>query len=195
MRCFVAVDVPAKTRDAIAEAASALREAGPRAEVSWAKPEKMHLTLKFLGEVAEATAPRLASAFAEVAARHAPFTLVAGGMGGFPSRSRPRVLWAGLVEGRREIGLLAADVERACESLGFPLEARPFRGHLTIGRVRSPRAIGRVVAAMDAFDEAVFGRWTVGELVFYRSHLHGSAGSTYEPLGRFALGRSASELR
>jgi 2'-5' RNA ligase len=188
MRCFVAVDLPAEVRDAIAEAASALRAAGPRADVSWTRPEKMHLTLKFLAEVPEPTAPRLATALAGVAARHAPFTLVAGGVGGFPSRARPRVLWAGLTDGVREVGRLAADVELACEPLGFALESRPFRGHLTIGRVRMPRGIGRVVAAMDPYDDAVFGRWTVRELVLYRSHLHGSAGSTYEPLGRYALG-------
>jgi RNA 2',3'-cyclic 3'-phosphodiesterase len=196
MRCFVAVDLPAETRDAIAQAASALRAANPRAEVSWVRPEKMHLTLKFLADLPDATAPRMEAALAEVAARHARFTLVAGGVGGFPSRTRPRVVWAGLTDGVREVGRLAADVELACEPLGFPLEARPFRGHLTIGRVRSPRGISRVVAAMDGFDTAVFGRWTVHEIALYRSHLHGSAGSTYERLGQFALnGVSATEPR
>jgi 2'-5' RNA ligase len=191
----VAVDLPAEVRDAIAESSSALRAANPRAQVSWTKPEKMHLTLKFLADVPDPTLSRLRTALAAVAIRHARFTLVACGVGGFPSRARPRVLWAGLTEGMREVGRLAADVERACEPLGFPLESRPFRGHLTIGRVRAPRGIGRIVAAMDRFESAVFGRWTVGEIVLYRSHLHGSAGSTYEPLGQFALAGSASEPR
>jgi RNA 2',3'-cyclic 3'-phosphodiesterase len=187
MRCFVAIDLPAETRTAIAQAAAELRSAHPRADVSWTRPEKMHLTLEFLGEVAEATLPGLARALAGVAARHAPFALGAGGLGGFPSATRPRVLWAGLTDGVRELGRLAADVERACEPLGFPLESRPFRGHLTIGRVRSPRGVARVVAAFDRFDGAVFGSWTVGEVVLYRSHLHGAAGATYEALGRFTL--------
>lgn len=190
MRCFVAVDLPAETRDAVAAAATALRTANPRADVAWTRPEKMHLTLKFLADVPEDAEPELAAALAAVAARHAAFALTAGGVGCFPSTSQPRVLWAGLTAGVRELGRLAAEVEYACVPLGYPLEARPFRGHLTIGRVRSPRGVGRVVAAMDRFAGAVFGAWTVGEIVLYRSHLHGSAGSTYEALGRFALSAS-----
>ena len=109
-------------------------------------------------------------------------------MGAFPGPARPRVLWVGLSGGLREIGRLAADVERACVPLGVPLAARPFRGHVTIGRVRTPRSIGRVLGAMEAFAAQAFGTWTVREIVLYRSHLHGAAGSVYEPLARFPLG-------
>ena len=188
MRCFVAVDLPEATRDAIAAAQARLREAGPRADVGWVDARKLHLTLKFLGEVPEATVDALAGELAAVARRHEPFALTAGGMGGFPSRTRPRVLWAGLADGLREIGLLAADVERTCIPLGFPMESRPFRGHATIGRVRSPRGLSRVLAAMGGLEHERFGTWTVREIILYRSHLRGSAGSVYEPLARLTLG-------
>ena len=188
MRCFVAVDLSSEARHAIAGAQASLRVVGPRAEVSWVDPVKMHLTLKFLGEVAEDALAAVTRAVGAVAQRHAPFTLVAGGLGVFPGRSRPRVLWAGLTGGLREIGLLAVDVERACAPLGFPPEARPFRGHVTLGRVRSPRSLVRVLDAMDALAERSFGTWTVEDVVLYRSHLHGSRGSVYEPLARLALG-------
>ena len=192
MRCFVAVDLAAETRDAIAAAQAKLRAAAPRAEVGWIDPAKMHLTLKFLGEVDETRRDGIEEALGDVARRHAQFVLTAGGAGSFPGPSRPRVLWIGLTGGLREIGLLAADVERACAPLGFPPEARPFRGHVTLGRVRSPRGIGRVVRAMEALDGAVFGRWTVHEVVLYRSHLGGSRGARYEALGRFALGTGSA---
>jgi 2'-5' RNA ligase len=187
VRCFVAVDLPAAVRDAIGDAQARLRAAGPRAEIGWIDPAKMHLTLKFLGEVDETQRDAIEAALAGVAGRHAPFALTGGGAGSFPGPSRPRVLWTGLTAGLREIGLLAADVELACTPLGFPLEARPFRGHVTLGRVRSPRGIGRVMRAMEPLDGATFGTWTVHEIVFYRSHLGGSHGSRYEALARFAL--------
>jgi 2'-5' RNA ligase len=187
MRCFVAIDLPAETRDAIGAAQARLRATSPRAEIGWIDPAKMHLTLEFLGEVDEAQHDAIDAALAAVAGRHAPFALTAGGAGTFPGPARPRVLWTGLTQGLREIGLLAADVERACASLGFPPEARPFRGHVTLGRVRSPRGVGRVVRGMAALDGATFGTWTVREIVFYRSHLGGSHGSRYEALARFAL--------
>ncbi len=192
MRCFVAVDVPEATRDAIAAAQGRLREAGPRADVGWVDARKLHLTLKFLGEVPEPTVDVIRDALAVIARRHEPFALAAGGMGGFPSRARPRVLWAGLTDGLREIGLLAADVERACVPLGFPMDSRPFRGHATIGRVRSPRGISRVLAAMEGLERESFGAWTVREIILYRSHLRGSAGSVYEPLARLVLGSASA---
>ena len=188
MRCFVAVDLSDEAREAIAAAQARLRAAGPRADVAWVDAAKLHLTLKFLGEVAESALAGLRATLDEVADRHAAFALVAGGMGGFPSRTRPRVLWAGLTDGLREIGRLAADVERACAALGWAMEARPFRGHVTIGRVRSPRGLSRVVNALGTLENARFGAWTVREIVLYRSHLRGSAGSVYEPLARILLG-------
>lgn len=185
MRCFVAVDLSDATRDAIAAAQARLRGAAPNADLSWVNPAKLHLTLKFLGEVEEPS--ELRPALADVAAAHRPFALEAGGLGGFPSGVRPRVLWIGLRSGLREIGLLAADVERACQQKGFPLDARPFRGHVTIARVRSQRGLGRVLRAVEGERETTFGAWTAREVVLYRSRLGGSAGSTYEPLGRAAL--------
>ena len=187
MRCFVAVDLPDDVRAAVAAMQADVHAGTPRADVGWTDATKLHLTLKFLGEFRDELLPDVRAALEDVVHRHAPFATAAGGVGQFPSPSRPRVLWIGLTAGLREIGLLAADVERACVPLGFPLEARPFRGHVTIGRVRSPRGVGRVVAAM-ADAPTAFGSWTVREVVMYRSHLRGSQGSLYEPLARLPLG-------
>lgn len=187
MRCFVAVDLSEATRDAIAAVQARLRGAAPNADVGWVNPTKLHLTLKFLGEV-DGPTDALRLELAGVACEHGPFDLSVGGIGGFPTGPRPRVLWIGLRGGLREIGLLAADVERACQRVGFPLDARPFRGHVTIARVRSPRGLSRVVRAMEAERESELGTWMVREVVLYRSHLGGSAGSTYEPLERLPLG-------
>jgi RNA 2',3'-cyclic 3'-phosphodiesterase len=187
MRCFVAVDLPDDVRAAVAAVQADARAAAPRADVGWVDASKMHLTLKFLGEIADDVVADVRAAIERVAGGHAPFELAAGGAGQFPNPARPRVLWVGLTAGLREIGLLAAEIERACLPLGFPLEARPFRGHVTIGRVRSPRGIARVVKAMQAAPAAL-GAWTARDVVLYRSHLRGAQGSLYEPLARAVLG-------
>jgi 2'-5' RNA ligase len=192
MRCFVAVDVPETVRAAIGVTQATWRDAAPRADVGWTDVAKLHVTLKFLGEVPETIVPAIADALAAIAARHAAFDLTASGVGCFPGPSRPRVLWSGFGAGLRELGLLAAEVERACVPLGFPLEARPFRGHATLGRVRSPRGIARVLRAMAAVGAPTFGTWTVLQLVLYRSHLRGTKGSLYEPLARLPLGGVSS---
>ncbi len=195
MRCFVAIDLSAETRDAIADAQAGLRAIAPRADIGWIDPAKMHLTLKFLGEVDEAQREPIGTALASVGHAHAPFELAAAGAGTFPGPARPRVLWVGLKSGLREIGLLAADVERACAPLGFPPEARPFRGHVTLGRVRAPRGVGRVVRAMSALQGTTFGTWTAREIVLYRSHLGGGRGARYEPLARFPIDASSARER
>jgi 2'-5' RNA ligase len=192
VRCFVAVDLSGEARDAVAEAAGALRERGPRADVKWVDPANLHLTLEFLGEVTEDRIVAVRAALGRVAGGHAPFELGMAGIGGFPSLGRPRVLWAGVSHGLRELGLLAADVERAMAPLGFPPESRPFSGHVTLGRVRTPRGLRRVLDAAAALEGQPFGAWTVREIVLYRSHLRPS-GSVYEPLATLALGRSVVE--
>jgi 2'-5' RNA ligase len=187
MRCFVAVDLPDDVRAAVSAVQDRVRAEAPRADVAWVDAEKLHLTLKFLGEVADDAVPDVRAAVEDVARRHAPFATEAGGAGQFPSGSRPRVLWVGLTAGLREIGLLAAEIERACLPLGFPLDPRLFRGHVTIGRVRSPRGIVRATTAL-ASSPAALGAWTVRDVVLYRSHLRGAQGSLYEPLARVTLG-------
>jgi 2'-5' RNA ligase len=190
VRCFVAVDPPDGVRTAILGVREALREAGPRADVRWNDPAGLHLTLSFLGETDEVRVDDVCGALEGVAGRHRAFVVGAGGIGGFPSLERPRVLWVGLVDGLREIGLLAADVERSLLPLGFPLAARPFNGHVTIGRVRSPRGVSRVSRAAVMLKDRELGRWPVHELVLYRSHLQ-PGGAVYEALARFPLSLEA----
>lgn len=187
MRCFVAIEVPDDVRAALGGAQTRLREASPRADVRWSDPAKLHLTMRFLGEVTLETAAAVGVAVEAVAARHAPLRLEASGLGAFPGPGRPRVLWAGIGGDLRGLGLLAAEVERALVPLGFPLEARPFRPHLTLARVRSPRGVAAVIAAFGAVGPGSFGAWTADALTLFRSHLH-PTGSIYEPLAHVPLG-------
>ena len=186
MRCFVALDLPDDVRAALERTQASLRREAPRADLRWVAPAGLHVTLKFLGEVPEDALAPVADAVRATAAAHAAITLALAGLGGFPSLARPRVLWAGIPTGVAEVGRLAAALERVLEPLGFPPENRPFRGHVTIARVRSPRGLGRIRAAIEAAPDVDFGSWTANEVILFRSHLR-PTGAEYEALATLPL--------
>jgi 2'-5' RNA ligase len=179
------VDVSPPVRQALAELQGRLRKAAPAADVRWVRPESVHLTLKFLGEVAEERVGAVERALAEAVVGHHPLGLVARGAGGFPTGRRPRVVWAGVEGDVDTLGRLAADVERTVAPLGWPTEARPFAAHLTLGRVRVPKR-GPLGDAIEAAAGVELGAWAVGEVVLYRSRLR-PTGAVYEPIARLVL--------
>jgi RNA 2',3'-cyclic 3'-phosphodiesterase len=133
VRAFVAVFPPPEVRETLARAARKLPVSG---EVRWVRPANVHLTLKFLGDVAEADLSRVAEVLETIRGRHEPFEVALSGFGAFPSGSRARIFWAGIGEGSERLHALARDVELSLEPLGFEREARPYTPHLTLGRAR-----------------------------------------------------------
>jgi 2'-5' RNA ligase len=187
LRCFVAIELPDAVRSALGAAQERLRASAPRADVRWVDPAGMHLTLKFLGKVPAERVGAVRAAVGEVAALHPPMALVCAGLGVFPGPGRPRVFWAGLTGPLAELGRLAREIELAVEPLGFPREARPFTGHVTLGRARSTRGVAHVVEALVEIGSLEFGGWTAGEVVLFQSHLH-PTGARYEAVARLDLG-------
>ncbi len=150
----------------IAELAGGLKKdlAGAFAGASWVRPENIHLTLKFLGELSPARAGEVAEVLKGTAEGLEPFTLRASGVGGFPNLTRPRVLWVGIEESEALLSLYE-EIEQALSYIGIEKETRPFRAHLTLCRTRpatEPGAIGSftrllgrdidVDFSVDAFD-------------------------------------------
>ena len=179
MRLFVAVNLPAEVRDAVAAAARPLVAVAPA--LAWVSPERLHLTVKFLGECAEEAVPALGAALDGVAFRHREFGLDLKDVGAFPNFRRPRVVWIG-VEHAARLELLQHDVERACEGLGHEVEGRPFRPHLTLARVRAPlppasaQALARAARAVRFHHEV-----SVTSIDLMRS-TSGAGGSRYDRL-------------
>ena len=133
VRLFIAINLPESERQAIHHATAPLREAARG--VTWVAAECIHLTMKFLGETpAEALAP-VRGALTEVARRFQPMRLDVGGVGAFPHLRSPRIFWMGIA-GDSKLELLHHDVELACEALGHEVDARAFRPHVTLGRVK-----------------------------------------------------------
>lgn len=185
MRAFVAVPVGDAVRDVLVRVQEALRRA--EADVRWVEPANLHLSLKFLGEVSEEQAARLGDLLAAEAPRWPRMALEVAGIGTFPERGLPRVVWAGCRGDVAKLAGLAQAVERAAEQVGVPREGKPFVAHLTIGRVKSPRNAKRLTAAIGNQREVPVGREEVGRFVLYRSTLT-PEGPVYEEVAEFPLG-------
>jgi 2'-5' RNA ligase len=134
VRLFLAINPPEEVRRETRAATAALREAAP--ELAWVGDERIHLTLKFLGEQSDDRLDEIQEALAAVTARHRELLMSVGGVCAFPNFRRARVVWIGVNPDPR-LELLHHDVEVACERLGFPVEGRPFRPHITLARVKT----------------------------------------------------------
>ena len=190
MRCFIAVDLSDEVRSTLDSTQERLRARAPKADLRWVDPAGLHLTLQFLGEVSDPLLDDVRSAVVTAATSVSPLALACRGLGTFPGLTRPRVVWAGIRGAMDDLGRLAAACQRACEPLGFVPEKRPFRGHVTLARVRSPRGFGPLARAIESAADDDFGAWTATEVVLYRSHLR-RTGAVYEALDRVPLGHAA----
>jgi RNA 2',3'-cyclic 3'-phosphodiesterase len=178
VRTFVAVFPPPAVRRALSDAALELPVAG---EVRWVRPENVHLTLKFLGDVPEDDLGRIAEALEQVSLRHGPFEAELSGFGAFPSARSARILWAGIGEGSEALRSLARDVDASLEPLGFEREDRAYVPHLTLGRAR-----GRPVSLEAGGTPPPVSGFLVGSVELVESVL-GGAQSAYATLATYLL--------
>ncbi len=185
MRTFVAIALQDSARREAEALLDALRSAPGADAVRWVRPEALHVTLRFLGEIDEARVAPLAGALAASAAACPAFELSLGAVRGFPSPRRPRVV-ACEVAPAEPLAALAASVEEAVCAAGFAPDERAFRPHLTLGRVRSGRR-----AAVPECSAPEGARMRVDRIVLFRSVL-GSSGSRYTPLEQVALGAAVT---
>lgn len=138
VRVFAALELPASVRQQLSAVSDGLRAALPPGSVRWVRPDGLHLTLQFYGEVDRARLPGLEAALAAAAATTGPLTLTLAGLGAFPNPARARVVWVGLAGDVDALRQLHAAVAAGGRTLGFPPDARGFNPHLTLGRVNQP---------------------------------------------------------
>ena len=161
-----------------------LRQAS--AQIVWPRPENLHLTLNFLGEVEAARLPALQQICGEAARQSTALTLTTAGLGFFPNAKRPRVVWVGLRDETQQLQPLQQRLTGALAALDFAPDDKPFRPHLTLGRIKTPLHLGALVERANAYRFPIIS-FTVTELVLMQSQLH-PAGSIYTPLWRVPLG-------
>ncbi len=190
VRSFVAVDLGAPVKAQLAGVQQELKAGIPPGSVRWVRPESVHLTLKFLGNVPSERIEKIASALRRAVQPVAPLSFLVTGAGCFPNFNRPRVVWVGVADATGALHVLQQAVESALAPLGFPPEGRPFKPHLTLGRThrRASSADARVIGqCVKALDVGTLGTVEVREIVLMRSDLS-PGGARYTPLEHIALG-------
>ncbi|NJO04217.1 MAG: RNA 2',3'-cyclic phosphodiesterase [Chloroflexaceae bacterium] len=179
MRLFVALELPDNIITHLGDVQQRLRCTGQH-PVKWVRPDTMHMTLHFLGDVAPPLLAPLQEALAAVrqtfAAEHqvAPPTVHLGEVGAFPNLRRPQVVWVGVGGDTATLSQIQQAVGVACATLGFPPEDRPFRAHLTLGRTRrdvSSAAYADLGRAIEALPPPAQAQWSPGLPYLFQSTL------------------------
>ena len=189
IRAFFAIGLPPEFREEIARLQGLLKRSG--AEVKWARPESVHLTLKFLGQVAEETIDPLAEMAAKKVSRIPAVTLGLSGTGVFPGPKRPRVAWVGLAGDMVVMRDLQSGIEEAAAEFGFEREKRNFSPHLTLGRIRSSKRVGELMSELGRVDPKPL-KFLAREVILFKSDLK-PTGAVYTPLKILPLSGSPTE--
>jgi 2'-5' RNA ligase len=190
LRLFAALELPASVLAQLAAVADSLRAAVPKDSVRWVRPEGVHLTLKFYGEVKAQRMEALRAALTAAATVVDPLTFTLSGVGAFPNLTRPRVVWAGLTGDVAALKRLQSAVEAASVRLGFAPEDKGFNPHLTLGRVNNPlrpQEHGRLANALEQAKTPPGEPFTLDALSLVQSAL-GRGGAVYTRLLSVSLG-------
>ncbi len=183
IRTFIAVDLPQQIKMEIDKMIAGFRQLN--ANIRWVKAVNLHLTLRFLGDIPEETISALAENIKANTEGFGGFDLSLSGLGAFPNLRRPRVIWIGSGSGADRLKSLAAKVEQATIDAGFGKGDKPFSSHLTIGRVKFPKGLDRLLAQIEksGYESQLFG---VNEVSIYKSDLS-PAGPKYTRLEVISL--------
>jgi 2'-5' RNA ligase len=189
VRAFIAVPLPDAIVRALGRVQHKLSRNIPEDSVRWVRPQGIHLTLKFLGDTPLDRLPPIRAALHAVAANAPAFTISVGGAGCFPNARRPRVVWIGIDEPQGRLARLHSAIEEALDNAGFPPEGRPFKPHLTLGRVNR-RSSGSDASQVGetVVDAAVnvLGQVKATQIDLIRSILQ-PTGAEYTTLASFSL--------
>jgi 2'-5' RNA ligase len=180
MRAFIAIDLPEGIHRELARQQATFRDACRDAR--WTRPEGIHLTLKFLGEITDAQVRQVTEAL-NALPNFEKFTVEVKGFGFFPDARRPRVFWAGVAVAPG-LGQLAARVEDGMESLGFAREARAYSPHLTLARFAAPRPQPQLQELVARYADLSLGQFEVSNCFLYESKLS-PHGAEYRKVARF----------
>jgi 2'-5' RNA ligase len=187
LRAFFAADLAPLARERVAAAQEALRAHAPE-RVRWVEPSKLHLTLKFLGEVAGERVPKLAAAAAARLAGRGGFEVALGGFGAFPNTRSAQVIWVGVRQGASELARLARRLDAAAAKIGVARERRPYQPHLTLGRLREPESV-----PLERAPAVEIPPFRVDEVVLYESRPD-AGGSRYVALAHLPLAGADVDL-
>ena len=184
IRAFVAIEIGDAARAACAELIQRMRLMPAR--VTWVRPENLHLTLRFLGDVSEDQIATLAAQIRPELALLASFDATLRGVGVFPHPRRPSVIWTGFESANSDVAAIQPIVEHAASAIGLTPETRPFVPHVTLGRVRRESQKGGVFAVLESVNPFATDAFTVDAVSLFSSELT-PQGVRYTRLHRLTL--------
>jgi 2'-5' RNA ligase len=184
MRLFIAIHIPDDIKQQMADVQRRIRNSG--VDASWPRPEGMHLTLKFLGEVPESRTEEIASALAAAVEKRERFRLEIHGTGAFPNGRNARVVWIGVSGDTEKLNALQAAVEQAMAALGMEREEKSFKPHLTIGRIKYIRSRESWLAALEQVKDISLPGFDVKAVSLMKSELK-RTGAEYTEIARAEL--------
>jgi 2'-5' RNA ligase len=185
IRSFLAIEIPRLIQKKIEEVQEDLQLS--EADIRWVNPEKIHLTLKFFGNIEESRIEPIVKSIERPIQSSAPFSLKVRGLGAFPHLKNPRVIWVGLVDGNEVLAYFQKQLEEELEKIGFEPEERAFHPHLTLGRMKSSKGKAELVGRMERYKEEEFGDFKVERIILFKSDLR-PTGPIYTPLRELKLG-------
>ncbi len=186
MRTFIAIELPQEIKSALSNIQAELKQA--HADVKWVKPENIHLTLKFLGEIDETLVEKICAILEGIARQNTLFNLSLSDLGAFPKLNYPRVIWIG-VTNDQPVVKIAEEIEKEAVEIGLPSESRPFSSHITVGRVRSGLNQGALIEKLIFLKKnfpASNLEFKVHSLTLFKSTLT-PTGPIYEVLSTYPL--------
>jgi 2'-5' RNA ligase len=186
VRLFIAIEIPENIRTGFASLRKEFRSIAP--QLKWVRAENLHVTLKFLGETDSTKLAALQNVLTAVRSP-GPVDIEFRGLGFFPNEKRPRVFWAGM-EASANLKSVAADIDHATHRLGFPLEARPFKPHLTLARLPLPSVPPKLLEAMKDGSSQLIGSLRTPDFHLIESQLK-STGAEYTTLQTFHFATEA----
>jgi len=185
LRTFIAFKLPEHVISLLQSVQQELISYGFK--VRWVRPENIHLTIKFLGNIHQTDLNKISGALLESAKTHGPFSFSAKGLGIFPGLSRPQVIWVGFAGEIERISRFQQHLDQSLSALGFPKENRPFQGHLTLGRFKGKTHTGKLVDALNAQSGFESEPVTIDRVILFKSDLNPS-GPIYSELLAVPLG-------
>jgi len=169
IRSFIALELPDSLRKALAKVQQNLLYQTNC--VRWVKPENIHLTLKFIGYIDESQGATISLLLTKICTGVSPFAFSAIGIGAFPNKKNPKVIWVGIREDQQQILCFQKKLDEALGDIGLPKEKRPFTPHLTLGRMKVIKDKKAFEHLLEQFSEANLGSYQSSEVVFFRSDL------------------------
>ncbi|MBN2831455.1 MAG: RNA 2',3'-cyclic phosphodiesterase [Candidatus Omnitrophica bacterium] len=187
MRTFIAIALPKDIKERLTSIQDKLKKCG--ADIKWASPENIHLTLMFLGEVSRDKLNSVIKTTEEIMQDKFQFKIRLSTLGVFPNTKHPKVIWAGVEEGDREIRALNYSLKEKIEKLGMPKEENKFSSHITLGRTKSLTNKDALIDLLNSLkDEFCKERseFIAGKITVFKSTLTPN-GPVYEALKEISL--------